>query len=188
MKPRAWGRWGRTKTSSVSLAPGSPCLKAECQAGRMFQLLSVFSWSLPNPGQWWGTGKYFSHVKLYCYTSWLKAWMTSVEEGVVEGSFLAFIPSTEGDSKGWHGLCLTHIMMRTRSWIFCRSFTHCSTVKNSRLCCRCKERESVKAQGQQLGTQGVPKLYCTSSSEGRSNCGPEASMLKHDKHPGCTQE
>lgn len=47
-------------------------------------------------------------------------------------------------------------MMRTRSWIFCKSFTHCSTVKNSRLCCRCKERESVKAQGQHLGQRVSP--------------------------------
>lgn len=69
---------------------------------------------------------------------------------------LAFVPSTEGDRKGWFGLCLTHTMMRTRSWTFCRSFTHCSTVKNSRLCCRCKDRESVKGQGQQLGAEGVP--------------------------------
>lgn len=67
----------------------------------MFQLLSAFSRSLPNPGQCWGTGKYVSHVKLYCYTSWPKVWMTGVEEGVLEYSFLAFIPSTEGDSEGW---------------------------------------------------------------------------------------
>lgn len=92
--------------------------------------------------------------------------MTGLEEGVVEDSFLAFIPSTEGDSKGWFGLCLTHTMMRTRSWIFCRSFTHCSTVKNSRFCCRCKDRESVKDQEQQLGAEGVPKASFTSGSEG----------------------
>lgn len=92
MKPRAWERWGRTNVSSVNSLHQSPSLKVECQAGRMFQLLSAFSRSLPNPGQWWGTGKFFSHVKLYCYTSWPEAWMTSVGEGVMEHSFLAFIP------------------------------------------------------------------------------------------------
>lgn len=152
----------------------------------MFQLRSAFSRSLPNPGQWWETGKSFSHVRLqpllHCYSSWPKVWMTGGEEEAVEDSFLAFIPSTEGDSKGWFGLCLTHIMMRTRSWIFCRSFTHCSTVKNSRLCCRCKERESVKGQGQQLGHRVSP------SPPAQVALTVKVAVLGHDRRPGCTWE
>lgn len=185
---KLWDAVGRTGPAfpQPALHQGGPA--SECSTSLEEDMLAALCLlqEQPSPGQWWGTGKCFSHVRPYCCAN-----RSEGLGGHCRGNSRELISNLHPPHPGLQGELI---------WLVPHSHDDENTVLNlpqelqallhreELLTLLQVQRESGNGQGQQLRAEGVPDPHCASGSEGKSRCCPKAAVLGHERRPGCAQE